>query len=38
MFFRQIVHRDFGCASYVVANGGIADLERDAIELVSGEA
>ena len=22
MFFRQVLHRDLGCASYVVADGG----------------
>ena len=24
MFFRQVLHRDLSCASYVVADGGVA--------------
>src|SRR5215210_7157216 len=24
MFFRQVLHEDLGCASYVVADGGVA--------------
>jgi hypothetical protein len=32
MFLRQILHRDLGCASYV-----IADLSEYAIELVDGD-
>ena len=34
MFFREVLNEDLGCASYLIADGGVPDLKGEGIDLI----